>query len=205
LTAPAAAGREWCDWPDELIRFAEESEVIPASRERDLRSALNRARTLVGNGLADVRAELKTILRQLDRISPAVAGMSRQSYANLKSRVRCAFRLAMAHLAPARSHAKLTGDLAIYEALLPLRERRERSRWLRFIQAIGWSILDVGEEQMQRFESYPEYEAMLAGHAKTARADRAGERRINLAEAAVVRRIFELFAAGTSPRALARR
>ena len=38
-----------------------------------------------------------------------------------------------------------------------------------------------------------------------ATADGAGERRINPIEAAVVRRIFELFAAGMSPRAIARR
>ena len=37
-----------------------------------------------------------------------------------------------------------------------------------------------------------------------ATADGAGERRINLAEAAVIRRIFELFAAGASPRAIAK-
>jgi DNA invertase Pin-like site-specific DNA recombinase len=37
-----------------------------------------------------------------------------------------------------------------------------------------------------------------------ATADGAGERRINPAEAAVIRRIFELFAAGASPRAIAK-
>ena len=62
------------------IRFVELSEAIPAHRKRSYKSALNRTRRLLGNGLADIRAEPKEILAQLDRRSPAMAGMSRPSY-----------------------------------------------------------------------------------------------------------------------------
>src|SRR5680860_96336 len=81
----------------DLITFVDGSGEIPALRKPHLRSALNRARALLGNGLADVRADPRDVLRQLDRLSPAMAGMAPQSYANLKSRVRSVFRLAAPH------------------------------------------------------------------------------------------------------------
>jgi integrase len=157
---------------DELAGFVKESGIIPNSQRRYQLSAVNRVKVLVGNGLADVRLEPRAIFRQLDRISPAMAGMTRQSYANLKSRFRQACRHAAPHLAPARSYIKLTGDLALFEALLPLREQRQLSRLLRFIQAMGWSLHEVGEEHVQQFEGCLEHEGMLPEHGKIARATR---------------------------------
>src|SRR5688500_18543419 len=51
----------------ELISFIEESGTVPASRLPYLRSALNRTRALLGQGLPDVQAEPKALLQQLDR------------------------------------------------------------------------------------------------------------------------------------------
>jgi integrase len=154
----------------ELISFIEESGTVPASRMPYLRSALNRARMLLGQGLPDVQAEPKALLQQLDRLSPAMTGMSPASYANLKSRVRAALRLAAPHLAPARSANKLTGEWAELDARLPVRGRRELSRFLRFAQAGGHAPDQVGEELMAAFESHLEREVMLPDHAKVARA-----------------------------------
>src|SRR3954453_12919706 len=65
----------------DLIRFVDAGEVIPAHRKRSYKSALNTTRRLLGNGLADIRADPREILAQLDRRSPVMAGMSRPSYA----------------------------------------------------------------------------------------------------------------------------
>jgi hypothetical protein len=53
-------------------------------------------------GLA-VTADRRVVLRQLAEISPAMAGLSRQSFANLKSLMRGAFRHCGTDLALARS------------------------------------------------------------------------------------------------------
>jgi hypothetical protein len=60
----------------ELIAVTDASDPIPVSQKRYLRSALNRAKVLLCHGLADVKADPKEILRQLDRLSPAMAGMT---------------------------------------------------------------------------------------------------------------------------------
>jgi integrase len=154
---------------NELIRFINDSETVPTSQKRYLRSAVNRAKVLVVNGAEDVRLDPKTLLRQLDQISPAMADMLPQSYANLKSRVRQALRLVQPHLAPARSHRKLKGEWAAREALLSQRDKPLLSRCLRFFQGMGWLPDEIGEEHILRFAEYLEHEVMLAGHEKVVR------------------------------------
>jgi hypothetical protein len=123
--------------------------------------AVHRTIALLGNGLPDATADRKVILRQLAQISPAMAGLSRQSFANLKSLMRGAFRRFAPDLAPARSRTRLGPEWAGLETLLPVRERRELSRIMRFAQAMAWRPHELDEERMQQFEYYLEHEAML--------------------------------------------
>ena len=54
----------------ELIQFVDET--VPASQKPFLRSAVNRARVLLGNGAEDILLDPKILLRQLDQLSPAM-------------------------------------------------------------------------------------------------------------------------------------
>jgi integrase len=146
----------------DLISFINASNSIPASQKRYLRSALNRARVLLGNGLADVRADPEDVLRRLDQLSPAMVGMTPQSWANLKSRVRSALRHAAPRLAPARSRIRLEGEWAVLAAASPRRERCQLSRLFRFAHGMGWQPGDIGEPQLEQFEAYLEDAAMHA-------------------------------------------
>jgi integrase len=137
------------------------SDTIPADRKKYLCWALSRTIALIGNGVADVHADPKTVLRQLDQLSPAMTGLSPKAFANLKSLVRKAFRLFASRLAPARSKIKLKGRWAELEALLPLRLKRNLSRFMRFAQAMCWAPHEIGEEHLKRFGDYLEHEAML--------------------------------------------
>jgi integrase len=144
----------------DLMRFIDASESIPASQKRYLRSALNRARVLLANGLADVRADPKDVLRRLEHLSPAMAGMTPQSWANLKSRVRSALRYVAPQLAPARSRIRLEGEWAALAAAAPRRERCQLSRLFRFAQGMGWLPGNIGEPQLEQFEAHLEHEAI---------------------------------------------
>jgi hypothetical protein len=150
------------------------SDSIPADRKRHLIWALNRTIALIGHGVADVRADPKTVLRQLDHLSPAMTGLSPRAFANLKSLVRTAFRLFASRLAPARSKIKLKGRWAELEALLPLRLKRNLSRFLRFAQAMCWAPHEIGEEHLERFGDYLKHEAMLDKADAVVRATRYG-------------------------------
>jgi hypothetical protein len=146
---------------DDLSSFIDESETVPAAQKPHLRSAMNRMRTLVCDGLSDTRADRRVVLRRLDLISPVTANMTPQSFANLKSRVRAAYRYAAPDLAPARSHVRLKGEWKAREALLPVREQRQLSRLLRFAQAMGWRPQDIDDERMETYGDYLRNEVML--------------------------------------------
>ena len=57
-----------CDMPDEEIAF--------------MRSALKRVDELVGHGTLDTPANERLVFERLDRLSPAMTGMTEQSFAN---------------------------------------------------------------------------------------------------------------------------
>ena len=144
----------------EMREAIKASEAIPASRKAYLLWALNRTTALLGHGLPDVRADPKTVLRQLHRLSPAMAGLSPQSFANLKSLVRASLQFFAPRIAGARSRIKLVGAWKELEARLPLRLKRRLSQFLRFAQANGWLPHEIGEEHVQRFADYLEHEVM---------------------------------------------
>jgi integrase len=122
--------------------------------------------------VADVRADPKTVLRQLDQLSPAMTGLSPRGFANLKSLVRAAFRLFERRLPPARSKIALRGAWAAREAQLPLRLKRNLSRFMRYAQAMDWAPDEIGEEHLEQFAEYLEHEAMLHKADAVARATR---------------------------------
>jgi hypothetical protein len=156
----------------ELIALIDASDSIPVSKKRYLRSAVNRTKVLLGHGLADVKADPKEILRRLDGLSPAMADMTPQSYANLKSRVRSALRHAAPHLAPARSRISLSSEWAALCAAAPTRERCQLSRLFRYAHSMGWLPGDIGEAQIEQFEAHLEHEAMRSDFAKVVRTTR---------------------------------
>lgn len=109
-----------------------EASDVPVTKKRSLLWAVRRTIAMLGNGLSDVMAARKLVLRQLARVSPAMAGLSRQSLANLRSLLRAAYRQVGPDLAPARSRTRLGQEWSALEALLPVREQRALSRLMRF-------------------------------------------------------------------------
>lgn len=139
---------------------------------------MRRTISLLGNGLPDVMADRKLVLRQLAEVSPAMAGLSRQSFANLKSLLRASYREVGSDLAPAHSRVRLGQEWAALEALLPVREQRALSRLMRFAQAMGWRPHEIGEDHVQRLDDHLEHEAMLARSETVIRATRCAWNRV---------------------------
>lgn len=127
------------------------------------------ARGMLGNGHADVRADPKDVLRRLDQLSPAIADMNSQSWANLKSRVRSALRYAAPYLAPAHSRTKLEAEWAALAAAAARRERCQLSRLFRFAQDKGWLPGDIGEPQFEQYEHHLEHQAIHSDSVHVAR------------------------------------
>jgi hypothetical protein len=111
---------------------------LPDGEKAQLRSAIKRADELIGHGALDLAADPQKILSKLDQLSPVMTGMSRQGFANLKSRVRKAFQLATPVLKSARSYVRLTGEWRALQQRLGHKDRFRLSRFLRFAWGQGW-------------------------------------------------------------------
>ncbi|ODT21074.1 MAG: hypothetical protein ABS35_18335 [Kaistia sp. SCN 65-12] len=144
----------------DLHRFIETCD-LPAGRKAQIRSAIKKTDELVGHGALDLAANPAKLLAALDQYSPAMAGLSDGGFANLKSRLRKAFKLAKPHLISTR-HVRLEGEWLQLHDQLVTREQRELSRFLRFACAAEWKLAEVGDNHVERFVAHLRDEAMVA-------------------------------------------
>jgi integrase len=156
----------------DMVALIQAGVAIPAARKPSLVWAVNKTIALLGHGASDLRADPKGVLHQLGQYSPAMAGLTPRAFSNLKALVRAAFRLCSAKLPPARSKIALKGAWAALHALLPRRDQRRLSRFLRFAQATGWAPEEVGDEQLEVFEAYLIDEVMVGKADEIVRATR---------------------------------
>ncbi|OQM76241.1 site-specific integrase [Manganibacter manganicus] len=151
----------------DLHRFIDRCDLT-VGRKAEIRSAIKRMDELVGHGGLDLAADPVKIFAALEKFSPAMAGISAGSFANLKSRLRAAFKLASPHLKSTRS-IRLDGEWLSLHKQLPMREQRQLSRFLRFCYAAGWEPDEISDAHMERFAAHLREEAMVAYWKNTVR------------------------------------
>lgn len=134
---------------------------LPTSEIALLRSAIKRVDEIIGHGLLDVAANQRVIFERLEHVSPAMAGMSDQSFANLKSRLRKAFRIAKGRLFNPRSRYPLTGDWGALQASLDTNMQRATSRLFHFASGQGVLPRHMSDAVIERFEAHLRDEAMI--------------------------------------------
>jgi integrase len=139
---------------------------LPGARRDQIRSAIKRADELIGYGALDVAADAKLVLGKMEEFSPAMAGMSTAAFANLKSRLRYAFRLAAPHIKPARSSVALAPVWFEFCSHLDERSRRALSRFARFATAGVFLPGDIADEHLERFRVHLD-ENLLHSKAET--------------------------------------
>jgi hypothetical protein len=67
-----------------VLATLEHRDVGPATRLRDMRSAVDRVADLLGNEPAAIRLDLSAISARLSAISPVAAGMTAKRFANIR-------------------------------------------------------------------------------------------------------------------------
>jgi integrase len=126
---------------------------LPTARRAELRSAISTASKLTGHGMLDQIADLRSILVALDRFSPAMAGLSPGGLANLKSRLRAAFKLAKPGIVSVRN-VNLGPEWLCLQSSLSKRHRVQLSRFMRFCALQGWLPQNVDDEHMERYRHF---------------------------------------------------
>lgn len=151
----------------DLYRFIETCD-LPAERKAQIKSAIKRTDELVGHGALDLAANPVKLLAALEQYSPAMAGMSAGGFANLKSRLRAAFRLGRPHLASTRN-VRLVGEWLGLHEQLETRDQRELSRFLRCACVADWRLAEIGDDHVTRFGTHLRDEAMVVSWEKVVR------------------------------------
>lgn len=117
-------------------------------------SALKRTDELIGHGSLDLPADGKKIMAKLAPISPAMAGMTSGAWANTKSRVRKAFRLAANRLVSPTNRPPLSTGWLSMQSQCDGREWRGVSRFSHFANGQGWSPEDITDAHFERFKDH---------------------------------------------------
>lgn len=136
----------------DLYNFVSQSDLL-LTRKAELRSALKKADRLTSHGMMDQSANLKVILVGLGRFSPAMAGVSPGGYANLKARVRAAFKLAMSEIMSVRD-VELNPTWRALQEALDKRHQHALSRFLRFCSYSCWLPEEIADEHLERYRSF---------------------------------------------------
>lgn len=128
-----------------------------------MRSALKGVDKLVGHGTLDTPANERLIFERLDSLSPAMAGMTDQSFANLKSRTRKAFRIlrTQGKLVNPRSRFPLKGEWGELQASLDTKMQRATSRLFHFAAGLGVPPHKMSDAVIERFVAHLRDEAMV--------------------------------------------
>jgi integrase len=126
---------------------------LPPPRKAELCSAVKTVNRLTGHGVMDQAANLLAILHALEQISPAMAGLSVGAYANVKARVRAAFKLARPEMVSVRNVELSPPWRALGEAMAK-REQLLLSRFLRFGTFSGWQPEDICDAHIERYRSF---------------------------------------------------
>lgn len=149
-----------------ILSMADLYDAIPAlgfpnHQDAFLKSAVKRACALLGQQMADLPADPRVILDRLEQISPAMANMTEQSLANLRSRVRKVFKKAQGQTYNPRSRFPLKGEWADLQASLDTKMQRSTSRLFHFAAGLGVLPSQMSDAVIERFEVHLRDEAMV--------------------------------------------
>lgn len=149
-----------------ILSMADLYDTIPAlgfpkQENAFLKSAVKRACALLGQQMADVPADPRMILTQLEQISPAMANMTEQSLANVKSRVRKVLKKVKGKAYNPRSRFPLKGEWGNLQASLDTKMQRSTSRLFHFAARLGVLPSQMSDAVIERFELHLRDEAMV--------------------------------------------
>jgi hypothetical protein len=127
-------------------------EGLSARARDDCRSALRGLARIIGRPLNEIAASPRVLRSRMDKLAPARFGLSRGRWANIRSLVLKALKLAGVAALPSRYVSPLPPEWQQLYDLLPKRPQRVNlSRFTRRCSELGIAPQDVAQETFQRF------------------------------------------------------
>jgi integrase len=138
-------------------------EGLSARIRADCRSALRSLARILGRPLNDIPASPRWLRSRLDELAPALFGLSRGRWANLRSLVLKALRLTGIAALPSRHVSPLSPEWQRLYDLLPKRPQRVNlSRFMHCCSELGIAPQDVTQEEFVRFADEIEHRGLRA-------------------------------------------
>jgi integrase len=125
---------------------------LPETRRRDLRSAVKRVASLIGDDPARIPLELRSIAAKLASLSPAAFGLSTKSFSNIRSNFLAAVKASGPH--SAHRSARVPLSPAWQDLLQELSTRRAHlglSRFARYAGERGIEPSGVDDSTIEAF------------------------------------------------------
>ena len=131
--------------------------------KRELRSAVRGIAKIVSLAAETQAVDLAEINRRLNETSPAMAGLTDQSYSNLRSRFRRALKIAGIRIHPGKQTNELTAEWAALKELLgDARRWQSISRLAHFASQRGWSPSEITDEHIDELVRILKEQAIYA-------------------------------------------
>jgi integrase len=127
-------------------------EGLSARGRADCRSALRSLARIIDRSLREIPASPQYLRSRMDELAPARFGLSRGRWANLRSLVLKALKLAGVVALPSRHVSPLLPEWQRLYDLMPKRPQRVNlSRFMHRCSELGIAPQDVGQEAFERF------------------------------------------------------
>lgn len=145
-------------------------EDVPATRRRDMASALKGAARIIGQPEATIPCDVPWLNQRLFAKRPAVAGTARARFANIVSLVRATLRRLALHTPPRRGHADLPEAWRAVLEVLPDGPGRSCLRgFARFCAGRGLLPAQVNDEAVADYAAEDSRTRLSASSANRAR------------------------------------
>ncbi len=148
----AAKSGNWTKTLRDMIEDIMQSDLPPA-RKSSIKSAITRAAKLAADGTLDQAADLQVLLTALARYSPAMLGLTPDSYSNQKSLVRTAFKLTGTEALTVR-FVKLDPAWQAYSDTLSRKHRLALSRFMRFCTYEFYAPDEIRDGHIDRYRAF---------------------------------------------------
>jgi integrase len=150
--APFGASANAAITLQDVLNAVERGEGVSVTRRRDLRSAVNRMASLLGDDPARIRFDLPAISAKLANLSPVAAGLTSKSFTNIKSDFTAAVKASGFKQVQRSAKTPLSTDWK--QLIAGLSSRRARiglSRLARYATTLGIAPEQINNAVIESF------------------------------------------------------
>jgi integrase len=149
--APLGASATAAITLEDVLNAVERREGLSVTRRRDLRSAVNRVASLLGDDPAHIRLDLPTISAKLATVTPIAAGLTSKRFSNIRSDFMAAVKASGLKPVQQSSTPLNAAWTKLFAGLSNMRPRIGVSRLARYASPLGIAPEQINDAVIETF------------------------------------------------------